>query len=410
MLCTCTFCNAQDYGRIDTLFHWHGEAFLHFLQAYHDTVLARFESPADSNDHLDISYDAGKTWSFVTNKYRVKDYIPGRGSHAVGFDDLDDSDTSQQQFWIVRNGKIVHQDTIGTGHVDYPFRINNMIVHPMDPQIVFYDGVVNTVPGEVHIYYYSTNDGKDWKFIKVPRPTSGSAFSIEIRFDYSNASIWYFCVNGDDVVGGGNGDEWYQTTDSGRSFSKIDGVNHLNGLLGAGSSITFPQGKHLPGQKTSSYGEAILSNRMTGKIDSLNWMKNIAASLFPNSDTNRVTILSMSKVLGKEEDAELLFHPEKPGLFVLGLKIDSTDGNEVTRWSGLVATSDTGRTWTWVLRPVRYFITPVFCIDPLHGSIYLSANYTNDALEHNLHYMMLKITPWSVGVGDANELKPLVRI
>ena len=83
--------HAQDYGRIDTLLQWKGERVVDYLQTYHDTVLVWLGDSQGSNTYFDISYDAGRTWQYVSNDERFVDYLPGRGSYAVGYDQLADT-------------------------------------------------------------------------------------------------------------------------------------------------------------------------------------------------------------------------------------------------------------------------------------------------------------------------------
>jgi len=394
---------AQDYGRIDTVRYWNGSASIDYLQAYHDTILVRIGEVDLPNDRIEISYDAGRSWQYVTDKRRVVDPIPGRGSYAVGYDRISPEGTgdSPQQFWVVRRGRVVFQDTIGYGHKEYPWTIHAMVVYPTDPQTIFYTGITSPVSGVINVIYVSTDDGRQWRLLNIPPPSEGIGFQIEIRFDFSDPSVWYFGVKGDDLFLGGRKQEWYSTADSGRTYTRLPSIGWRNGLLGNGTYMT-----NWYNSRTNSNENPVVTQRETGQSDTLPWLQNIQGSLFPDSDTTRAIVYTTSTL----EDRYSRFHPDLPGLFIVRLRVDSLRGSQVTSWDGIVATSDTGRTWVWVLRPVRYMSLSETSIDPKNGIVYLSINATNDPTEDNRTYMLLKITPWAVSVKGENHDRSTVRV
>ena len=145
----------------------------------------------------------------------------------------------------------------------------------------------------------------------------------------------------------------------------------------------------------------------SGKSDTLRWMNNLYQSLFPNSDTSREIVYSISRGANDvTSDAEVYmgYHPEHPGLLCLTIRIDSLYADTTTSSYGVVVTNDTGRTWTWAVRPVRYIALERQAFDPKHGVLYLSINATNDSEKFDKAYMLLKVTPWTVAVREGQPV------
>jgi len=64
----------------------------------------------------------------------------------------------------------------------------------------------------------------------------------------------------------------------------------------------------------------------------------------------------------------------------------------------LAITTDTGRTWSWLLRPVRYLGSQRITIDPKDKIVYLAIDATNNIEEADKNFLLLRISPWAVSV------------
>jgi len=248
---------------------------------------------------LFLTYNKGESWTHVTDRLQSAQYLPGRGIYAVGYDFVVDSakpDSRPQRFWIVRKGQLVNEDTIGDGHDLYPLPISDMIAHPLTPQVVFYQGYSKSVVGITNVYYFTIDEGRTWNHLDVPPPTEGFGFQIELRFDYADAAVWYFGVDGDDVFGGDRPTEWHKTSDSGKTFERVQKIGRLNGLFGEGTYVEIVQTRGRPNTETEVPVNLRVTTLATGRQDTLQWFQSIQKSLFPNIDTSVVYIYTIARL------------------------------------------------------------------------------------------------------------------
>jgi len=78
--------------------------------------------------------------------------------------------------------------------------------------------------------------------------------------------------------------------------------------------------------------------------------------------------------------------------------VDSRDDS--TSWDGFAITTDTGATWFWLVRAVRYLSGLQITIDPKDKIVYLAINATNNLAEANENFLLLRISPWAVSVPE----------
>jgi len=387
---------AQEYGRIDTLLTWKGRTgYAESVRAYYDTVLLREKQPNGIDDFFKISYDAGVTWIYVTDLKRPAPSIPGREINAVGFDYLWEGDPSQQQhFWVIRNGSVVYRDTIGYGHPEYPLRIDRMIIHPTDPKLLFYVGIDHPITAVFHFVYVSADDGRTWRFLQLPDASVGLGRQVQVRFDFSDPSIWYFGITGDDIKGGGGETEWYKTTDEGYTYRSIKSIELLNSMFGPGKSVKFPYGKVLSWQKKTELGNPVVIDIASNSEDTLKWLQNIYTSLFTNSDTTREIVYIAGGLIREETDIFMGYHPDVKGMFIVRIEIDSIQDSIIVPWYAIVATTDMGSTWTWLVKPQKIMTMSAVSIDPKNSTVYLGLRLGDQVVEPFRTYVLMKITPW----------------
>lgn len=396
----------QDYGRIDTIRYWSADHHVNYLQAYHDTIIAKIIiKDSDEPDYFDISYNGGQTWQYAMDRHQQVDFIPGTGSYVIGFDTVFQQFQlpTPQYFWIFRQGRIVNVDTIGYGHPEYPLYIENMLRHPTDPSALFYKAAVHPAGGKINYMYVSTNDGRSWRMLDVPPPTQGTALDIQIRFDFAHPSVWYFGVNGRDVFGAPDRFEWHKTTDSGQTFSRVNTLHFLTGLWGEGKTVSFPYKKQKPWHTRMSSGTPVVWDMETGESDTLKWIENIHSSLFQDIDTAAVQVYATAG-LADETATNIGYHPDLPGMIVMKVTIDSVIGNDVRTSTGVAVTVDTGTTWSWAIRPQRLINVIAVSIDPMNRAIFISLNGNSESDDGS--YMVLRINPQTVSSSDAQPVSP----
>ncbi|NQW30510.1 MAG: T9SS type A sorting domain-containing protein [Ignavibacteria bacterium] len=392
----------QDYGKIDTLRYWPNHRSVSYLQAFGDTVIAKIDVIDDSSDspHFEISYDRGGTWQYAMNKERQIRYFPGNGSYVVGYDQINEGlPYPRQFFWVYRKGEIVFEDTIAYGHPKYPLAIDGMYVHPIKPNLIFYKGLINAVGGKINVMFVSTNDGRDWRELKIPPPSLGVGWKITPRFDYYDPNVWYFAVNGRDVFGAPNRDEWYRTSDSGITFTSVERVNVLNGLWGEETTVSFPYAKQKPWHKKWSFGDPLLWNRSTQTTDTIPWIAHIQSCLFAGIDTTKAVLYLESAITNDEANCSLGFNPVLPGVFVVQIEIDSLIGAQIVHWHGVIVTVDTGKTWKWILPLHKYLNIAAYSIDALTGTIYVSYQASNVNPDDRT-IAIVRCSPWTVSVNN----------
>ncbi|KAG9290462.1 hypothetical protein G9A89_000588, partial [Geosiphon pyriformis] len=365
------------------------------LQAYNGEVLVLDGNFNSGTKLLLHSNDRGESFARVMNPvYTPIRAVPGKGVYSSCLYRLDDT-SAANRVWVVNGSEIVYDDTIGVPDASIPYFATAMYINPADPSVWIVKIDRSTIGGSYEYLFMSVDRGTHWDLLPIPVSTyNGSARRILVRFDYSDSRAWFVGVNGRDVFGGEDKYEWHRTTDNGQMFTRVtDDLGYANGMYGSQTSVTFPYRLQLPWQREMSRGNIVIFHHATNTRDTIEWTKNIYASLFPNNDNANVDIYGGAYISGSDEALNFTYHPDRPGMFVIPLAVDSFAGSVRTHTSGVIATTDTGRTWKWIIKPDQQLNLQSMSIDPMDGAVYICVNGYKDPADKLNGFVLIRITP-----------------
>ena len=387
-------CGQDDYGRIEVLGEWQDTG-VGSIQAYGDTVLREFY-PGGEKYQIQVSYDGGNTWSFVSEftdrRYGI---IPGEGSRLVGRQPVD-SGSGLHEYWVVRFGRVVHRDTIGWGAKRNMLSLRDMFVHPLDPDLIF---AIGTLAGRVSTYqtlYTSADDGRTWREYELPEATQGLSRKVKARVDYADPKYLFVAVNGDDGFGSPNIDEWYRLTlETGELFPHPD-IGILNNYWGRNSSV-------FRGSRLARPNVPVLCDFDNSTCDTLLWSDRIQEKLLSEYQVHLPSLYVSPIVGGFDEDVPTnTFHPLRRGVYITIVRFTRDSVQDAPTVRGVIMTLDTGRTWTWLIRPEENVSYSSISLDPITMSVYMTrARRVTTSEGYNA---MLKIVPTVLHVEDTEAV------
>ncbi|MBS1561516.1 MAG: T9SS type A sorting domain-containing protein [Bacteroidetes bacterium] len=335
--------------------------------------------------------------------------VPGKGVYSSCLYRLDDT-SSANRVWVVNGSELVYDDTVGVPDASIPYFAVAMYINPVDPSVWILKIDRSTIGGPYEYLFMSADRGTHWDLLPIPMSTyNGSARRIYVRFDYSDPKAWFVGVNGRDVFGGPNTYEWHRTADNGQTFARVtDDLGYMNGMFGSQTSVTFPNRLQLPWQRELSRGNIVIFHHETNVRDTIEWTKNIYSSLFPNNDNATVDIYAGVYMAGSDESAGFTYHPEHPGTFVVGMGVDSLVGTTHVKAGGVIATTDTSRTWKWIIKPEQQLNLQSMSIDPVDGAVYICVNGYRDPADKLNGFVLIRVTPLKetsvAAVGTSKEV------
>ena len=375
---SCASASAQEYGVIDTI---RVSKSYQSVVAYRDTVMIYVGAFEDTPRRTFIRLGRNAPWDSV--EFGANSVQPPMVGCVMASADQTsiETDTGTANvglIGIMRAARSPKQIITGRPGDKITVRpLKRIRIHPANTHKIYVQFEIYRFGGYYTATYVTNNDGETWKEIDPPLQPSDAARKHVLGFDYNDPQGVYIYVDGASHANPNAIPRTHYTDD--------DGVTFKGGIQGPVESAGYGIWSKKGGVSGSEYGISFHTDSIGLPLGSPRmrieppWLANVRKSLLPNYDstTQRLRYAFDNQSWESGSITGLAFHPERPETFAAEFRFDTLVGATWYPRNFVVATTDFGQTWAWVikvndLRKTTYNGIRALVVDPLDNGIYCS--------------------------------------